>query len=132
MFAEGELRRGRSTIFGGQSVDHVGKISAPLARSPSAVSYKRDLIPLTIPHLVILGMELSTGRFPMSKDQLFVERRLQRDYAVGRGNAARPSPVLSTQAEAIARAKKLSPKGTPLVERVRNTDVGRRDKWRTP
>jgi hypothetical protein len=68
----------------------------------------------------------------MSKDQLFVECRLQRDYAVGRGNAARATAVLSTQAEVIARAKKLNPKGTPLVERVRNTDVGRRDKWRTP
>jgi hypothetical protein len=52
MFAEGELRRGRSTIFGGPSVDHVGRISAPPARSSSAVNYKRELIPLTIPHLV--------------------------------------------------------------------------------
>jgi hypothetical protein len=38
----------------------------------------------------------------MSKDQLFVERRLQRGYAVRRGNAARATAVLPTQAEAIA------------------------------
>jgi hypothetical protein len=68
----------------------------------------------------------------MSKDQLFIERRPQKDYAVRRGNAARASAVLPTQAEAIARAKELNAKGTPLVERVRKTDVGRRDKWRTP
>lgn len=68
----------------------------------------------------------------MSKGQLFVERRPQKDYTVRRGNAARASAVLPTQAEAIARAKELNPKGTPLVERVRNTGVGRRDKWRKP
>lgn len=71
------------------------------------------------------------GNF-MNKDQLFVERRPQGDYAVRRPNAQRASDVLPTQREAIERARELNPNGTPLVERVRNTDQGRRDKWRTP
>jgi hypothetical protein len=38
--------------------------------------------------------------------------------------------VLPTQREAIERARELNPSGRPLVERVRNTDRGGRDKWR--
>ncbi len=64
----------------------------------------------------------------MKKDQLFVERRNQGDYAVRRANAQRASAVLPTQAEAIERAKELNPNARPLVERVRNTTVGGRDK----
>jgi Uncharacterized protein conserved in bacteria (DUF2188) len=64
------------------------------------------------------------------KDQLFVERREQGDYAVRRGNAERASAVERTQREAIDRAKELNPGGRPVVERVRNTDAGGRDKWR--
>jgi hypothetical protein len=41
----------------------------------------------------------------MSKDQLFVERREQGDYAIRRGNSNRASAVLPTQAEAIERAR---------------------------
>lgn len=66
----------------------------------------------------------------MSKDQLYVERREQGDYAVRKGNAQRASAVLPTQAAAIERAKELNPNGRPVVERVRNTTVGGRDKWR--
>jgi hypothetical protein len=66
----------------------------------------------------------------MSKDQLYVERRPQGDYAVRRPNAPRASAVLPTQAEAIERAKELNPNGRPVVERVRNTTAGGRDKWR--
>jgi hypothetical protein len=68
----------------------------------------------------------------MNKDQLFVERRPQGDYAVRRPNSRRASDVLPTQAEAIERARELNPQMPPLVERVRNTNVGRRDKWRSP
>ena len=68
----------------------------------------------------------------MSKDQLYVERRPQGDYAIRRPNSQRASDVKPTQREAIDRARELNPRGTPLVERVRNTDVGRRDKWRSP
>jgi len=66
----------------------------------------------------------------MKKDQLFVERREQGDYAVRRANAQRASAVLPTQAAAIERAMELNPNARPLVERVRNTTVGGRDKWR--
>ena len=70
----------------------------------------------------------------MSKDseQLYVERRPQGDYAVRRPGSERASAVERTQGQAIDRAKELEPHSTPMVERVRNTDVGRRDKWRTP
>jgi hypothetical protein len=67
-----------------------------------------------------------------NKDQLFVERRPQGDYAVRRGGAERASAVLPTQAQAIDRARELNPNAPPLVERVRNTEVGGRDQWRKP
>jgi hypothetical protein len=66
----------------------------------------------------------------LPKDQVFVERRDDGRYAIVRGGAERASAILSTQAEAIARAKQLGSDRPPLVERVRNTDVGQRDKWR--
>ena len=65
-------------------------------------------------------------------EQLFVERRPQGDYAVKKPNAERASAVLPTQAEAIEKARQLNPERTPLVERVRNTSTGGRDKWRKP
>lgn len=68
----------------------------------------------------------------MDKDQLFVERRPEGDYAVRRPNSERASAVLPTQAEAIQRARELNPEKPPLVERVRNTERGHPDKWRKP
>jgi hypothetical protein len=68
----------------------------------------------------------------MKKDQLFVEQRAQGDYAVRRENAARASAVAPTQKEAIERAQELNPNASPLVERVRNVQTGRRDQWRKP
>jgi hypothetical protein len=68
----------------------------------------------------------------MNKDQLFVERRPQSDYAVRRPDSQRASAVLPTQREAIERARQLNPNGTPLVERVRHTNRGGPDKWRSP
>jgi Uncharacterized protein conserved in bacteria (DUF2188) len=66
----------------------------------------------------------------VNKDQLYVERRDQGDYAVRRANSQRASAVLPTQAQAIERAKELNPNRRPVVERVRNTTAGGRDKWR--
>jgi len=66
----------------------------------------------------------------MSKNQLFVERRPQGDYAVRRPNSQRASDVLPTQAEAIDRARQLNPDGHPLVERVRRTSQGHPDQRR--
>ena len=70
----------------------------------------------------------------MSKNngQFYVERRDSGDYAVRRGGADRASAVEPTQHQAIDRARQMDP-GAPIhVERVRDTDVGGRDKWRKP
>ncbi|MBX9793865.1 MAG: DUF2188 domain-containing protein [Burkholderiaceae bacterium] len=65
-------------------------------------------------------------------DKIFVERRPEGDYAVRRPNSQRASGVESTQADAIAEARRLNPTGPVLVERVRTTHVGKPDKWRKP
>jgi len=66
----------------------------------------------------------------MSDKKLFVERRPEGDFAVRKANSERASAVLPTQAEAIERAKELSPGASPLVERVRKTEGGKPDQWR--
>jgi hypothetical protein len=68
----------------------------------------------------------------MTKKQIFVERRPQGDYAVRRPDSERASDVKPTQSEAIERAGEIAPDSTILVERVRDTNVGGRDKWRKP
>jgi hypothetical protein len=68
----------------------------------------------------------------MSNKDLFVERRPQGDFAVRRATSERASVVATTQAKAIAKARKLEPDATVLVERVRHTSVGKPDKWRKP
>lgn len=69
---------------------------------------------------------------PMSDKRIYVERRPDGDYAVRRANSQRASAITTTQAEGIERAKQLSPKTIPHVERVRNTEQGGRDQWRKP
>ncbi len=64
----------------------------------------------------------------MSDKRIYVERTDEGDYAVRRAGADRASDVLPTQKKAI----ELQPGINPHVERVRNTDVGHRDKWRRP
>jgi hypothetical protein len=66
----------------------------------------------------------------MSDDQLFIERRDEGDYAIRRGKSKRASVVLPTQSDAIEKAREMNPGTAPLVERVRNTSKGHRDKWR--
>jgi hypothetical protein len=66
------------------------------------------------------------------KEELFVERRPEGDYAIRRGGAERASGVEPTQSEAIDRAAEIDPRAAILVERVRNTNRGSRDKWRKP
>lgn len=68
----------------------------------------------------------------MADKRIYVERRQQGDYAVRRPNSERASDVKPTQAEAIQRARELNPGVSPHVERVRNTSVGKPDKWRKP
>lgn len=66
----------------------------------------------------------------MSKGNVYIERRLQRDYAVRREGADRASAVESTQARAIAQARDMFPGVAPDVERVRHTSIGKPDQWR--
>ncbi len=61
--------------------------------------------------------------------RIYVERRAEGDYAVRRANAERDSDVLTTQKEAIERARELSPGSRPHVERVRKTTASP-GKWR--
>lgn len=69
----------------------------------------------------------------MSNKKIFVEQRPEGDFAVRKPNSKRASAVLPTQAKAIIKAQELSKgKGEVLVERVRNTKVGKPDKWRKP
>jgi hypothetical protein len=64
------------------------------------------------------------------KHELYIERRPQGDYAVRRGGAERASEIAPTQAKAIKKAEKLDHNAGIVIERVRNTSVGKRDKWR--
>jgi len=67
----------------------------------------------------------------MSKPKaLFIEKRQEGDYAVRKPDSARASVIAPTQKEAIEIARKLNPGIAPHVERVRDTKVGGRDKWR--
>jgi hypothetical protein len=70
----------------------------------------------------------------MSKLQkpLFIERRSEGDYAVRKADSERASVIAPTQKEAIEKARELNPGSSPHVERVRDTKVGGRDKWRKP
>ncbi len=68
----------------------------------------------------------------MADKRVYVERRDQGDYAVRRAGAERASATAPTQSKAIELARKLVPGVAPHVERVRDTSVGGRDKWRKP
>jgi hypothetical protein len=73
---------------------------------------------------------MNTSEDAMSKKRYFVERREQGDYAVRFGGSQRASAVLPTQGAAVDWATERG--HSPLVERVRTTDVGHRDQWRKP
>jgi hypothetical protein len=65
--------------------------------------------------------------------KLFIEQRPEEgDYAIRRPGAERISDHEPTQAEAIERAREIDPNVAILVERVRDTNRGHRDKWRNP
>lgn len=76
--------------------------------------------------------ESGIGVMADKKHELYVERRQEGDYAVRRGGAERASTIAPTQKAAIEKAEKLDPKAAIHVERVRDTKVGGRDKWRKP
>ena len=66
----------------------------------------------------------------MSKGNVFVEQRPQKDFAVRREGSERASAIEPTQAKAIARAREMFPGVSPDVERVRHTSQGKPDQWR--
>jgi hypothetical protein len=68
----------------------------------------------------------------MSKNEFFIEQRADGNYAIRRPGSERASAVTPTQSEAIERAQEMDREATIHVERVRNTSVGGRDKWRKP
>ncbi|MGD0499084.1 MAG: DUF2188 domain-containing protein [Bryobacteraceae bacterium] len=61
----------------------------------------------------------------------FVEQTDDGRYAVRAKGSERASNVLDTQRDAIERVRELNPDDRPDIERVRNTQVGGRDKWRS-
>jgi hypothetical protein len=61
---------------------------------------------------------------------IFIERRPQGFYAVRRRGSERATQVFSTQKEAVEKARELRPNGMILIERVRDTARGSREKWR--
>lgn len=68
---------------------------------------------------------MSTG------NHYYIERTEDGRYAVRTKDSSRAAGVFDTQREAIERAKVLNPGDHPDVERVRDTNRGVRDKWRS-
>jgi hypothetical protein len=68
----------------------------------------------------------------MKNNQFYIERTDDGDYSAKRGGANRASAVESTQKAAIERAREIDPGAAIHVERVRDTNVGGRNKWRKP
>jgi hypothetical protein len=66
----------------------------------------------------------------MATSAVYIERREQGDFAVRKPGSERASAVLPTQAEAIERAREMYPDAAVHVERVRDTKLGGRDRWR--
>ena len=66
------------------------------------------------------------------KNEFFIERRPEGDYAIRKPNSERASDIAPTQGGAIERARELNPDAAIHVERVRHTDNGKPDQWRKP
>jgi uncharacterized protein YdaT len=66
-----------------------------------------------------------------TRKHYFVEETEDHHYAVRARGSDRASAVVDTQREAIKRALELNPHDHPEVERVRNTQVGGRNRWRS-
>jgi hypothetical protein len=80
---------------------------------------------------VFFGVSYSQERGArMAQNAVYIERREQGDYAVRKPGSERASAILPTQAKAIERAREMDPDAAVHVERVRDTNVGGRDKWR--
>jgi hypothetical protein len=68
----------------------------------------------------------------MSTDKhYFVEQTEDLRYAVRAQGSQRASAIVDTQREGIDLARQFNPNDRPDVERVRFTNEGGRDKWRS-
>ena len=61
---------------------------------------------------------------------IFIERRPNGSYAILNPANSKASALKPTQEDAIEEAKRMFPRALIYVERVRDTKVGTRDKWR--
>jgi len=68
----------------------------------------------------------------MAKNEIYIERRSEGDYAIRRPGSERASAVEQTQREAIERGREIAPNAAVHVERQRHTTRGRPDHWRNP
>lgn len=64
------------------------------------------------------------------KTQLYIVKREQGDYAIRKPGSERASAIMPTSALAVRRAHEIDPSAAIYVERVRDTSVGGRDRWR--
>lgn len=62
-------------------------------------------------------------------NNLFIEKR-DSEYVILRSGVHKPIGTAPTQEEAIVKARKIEPEAAVHVERVRDTEGGKPDKWR--
>jgi hypothetical protein len=75
-------------------------------------------------------MRLEVSRKMSTGEHYFVEQTDNGQYAVRARGSKRASDILDTPRDAINRVNELNPDDRPVVQRVRNTTAGGRDKWR--
>jgi hypothetical protein len=63
--------------------------------------------------------------------QWYIEQNDEGQYSAKKGGAKRASTVEDTQRDAIERAKAIDPNAHINIDRVRDTNRGERDKWRS-
>ena len=72
------------------------------------------------------------GMYSPQPARFRIKRRDKGNYAIRKPGSERASAVLPAQAEASESAEKMSSDAVIHVERVRNSNAGRRGKWRKP
>jgi AbrB family looped-hinge helix DNA binding protein len=116
----GFVRKGKALVF--TSVGQSVLTQATVDETASGEHEER--------HLRNSGAALRGSKMNKPNEKVYVEQRPTGDYAVRKANSERASAVEPTQKAAIGKAREMNPGVRPHVERVRNTDVGGRDKWR--
>jgi len=91
----------------------------------------REGTTLTLAQVLARAKKKKKERVVATKNHYYVEQTEDGRYAVRGERSERALGVFDTQREAIGHAKQLNPDDHPDVERVRNTESGSRDKWRS-